>query len=149
MDSNHSKLHKLELRKESVTADRNLQGTGGWDLQVPSSPLAGPPPPAGAQADAQGLHLSEAPALTSFPRTQRAQGRGREEQPEEKGTEIQREGGLEQKTLGPELGVAGIAPTSRTLSNLLPTGQNFQVYFYSRRKRAVRPELGLGGRAFA
>lgn len=45
-----------------------------------------------------------------------------------------REGELEQKTLGPELGVSGIAPTSRTLSNLLPTGQNLQVYFYSKKR---------------
>lgn len=41
---------------------------------------------------------------------------------------------LEQKTLGPELGVSGIAPTSRTRSNLLPTGQNLQVYFYPKKK---------------
>lgn len=99
--------------------------------------------------DAQGLHLSEAPALTSFPRTPGAQGRGREEQPGEGRTENQREGELEQKRLGPELGVSGIAPTSRTLSNLLPTGQNSQVYFYSRRNRAVGLRPWLGGRALA
>lgn len=45
-----------------------------------------------------------------------------------------REGELEQRTLGPESGVSGIAPTSRALSNLLPTGQNLQLYFYSKIK---------------
>lgn len=91
----------------------------------------------------------EAPALTSFPRTQESPGEGQGGAAWREGSRDPEEGGLEQKTLGPESGGSGIAPTSRTLSNLLPKGQNFQVYFYSRGKRAVRPELGLGGRAFA
>lgn len=101
--------------------------------------------------DTQGLHLSEAPALTSFPRTlgSPGEGQGGVAWPGEWRTENGREAELEQKTLGPELGVSGIAPTLRTLSNLLPTGQNLQVYFYSRRKRAVGLGLLLGGRALA
>jgi hypothetical protein len=104
---------------------------------VPILPSPGQPspPPAGAQVGAEGLHLSEAPGPNSFPRTKGAQGRGREEQLRGRRTENKREGDLEQKTLGPEPGVSGTAPTSTILSNCLTTGQNLWAYFYSRRNR--------------
>lgn len=47
-DSKRCTLHELGLREDSVTADRSLRETGGWDPQVPSPPLTGPPSPAGA-----------------------------------------------------------------------------------------------------
>lgn len=83
--------------------------------------------------------MSEAPALTSFPRTQESSREGQGGAAWREGNrDPEEEGGLEQKALGPESGGSGIAPTSRTLSNLLLKDQNFQVYFYSRGKRAAR-----------
>lgn len=123
----HCELNKPELKKDSVN-NRQMPSCGQGDRpSVPQPPFPWPvPPPAGAQVGAQGLHLSEAPAPASFPRTQGPQGRG------QGGAAAERRE-LEPKKLGPELGVSGTAPTASILSNCLTTGQNLWADFYFRK----------------
>lgn len=64
-----------------------------------------------------------------FPELRDLRGGGREEQQRGKRTENKREGELEQKKLGPELGVSGTAPASNILSNCLTTGHNLWTIF--------------------
>lgn len=55
------------------------QADGAHRCRIPPLPGRSSPLPSGAEVVAQGLHLSEAAALTSFPRTPGAQGRGGED----------------------------------------------------------------------
>lgn len=117
-------------------------GQADGTYRCPVLPEPGPPPPAGAYADAQGLHLSEALALTSFPRTQGAQGRGREEQPGEKGTEIRMEGGLEAENehWGQNWEFLGLPQLQGLCPTISPQARTFRSIF-------TQEENGLGSRS--
>lgn len=64
-----------------------------------------------------------------FPELREPRGGHGEEQPRAERPEYKREGELEQKVLGPELGVSGTTPASRIPSKFLTTGQSVWAGF--------------------
>lgn len=132
----HSECHKPGLQKDSMK-NRWMPSWGqaeGPLHPILPSPGQSSPPPAGAQAGAQGLHLSEAPALTSFPRTQGAQGRGqggasgREENQEQVGGRLGAEAGA-------RTGSFWDCPNFKNSVQLNDCRPELTANFYSRRKR--------------